>query len=935
MPTLLLGLAAAFVVVAIGIPGLVASVTVAAAVAAWLQTALVIVVIRRLALCPTQTPGEWMVLLLIVAVGALAFGGVTAALGPWVPLWWSAWVSGSLWGVATFAPLALTFARPTLSPARRVVEYLLIVTATVGAMFALFWFVTPGQPGLLGWPYLVIVGLVWLAVRFGVQGLAPVLTLLGCSGLIATVVGRGAFAAGAATIEGRALVFEVFLIVIGTAALLLALITDQRATALAEVSSAQRLLGQVIEAADSPIFAKSYQRGGDGNGRYILTNSSWAHAVGDPIPDEHGELRDEAVFPATTAQVIRSHDEQIMRQGRSIVFHERVRDVGVDGREFLTTKFPLTDSAGQVWGVGGVSTDVTELSHAKQMEEQQSARMAAVFEFSPTPTMRCLRDASGHVTVQAANRATTRLLGCDVTGFGNAELMRFVREPDLTHLVEAMNRVLHGPDDATGALAGELEVTLYDVHDRPLAVVWTASRVGATSDGGIEFVIQLDDITRRKAAERALEKQAVTDGLTGLPNRTALRGRLQEAVERLAVQPGMVAVLFCDLDEFKEVNDTQGHQAGDDLLVALADRMRAAAGPGQTVTRMGGDEFVVVCEGLRSTEEAITTATHFARVIREPLLQQRRLLRITTSIGLTVTDNPDESVDELLRRADLAMFAAKREGPDRVKRYDEDLDTRLRMSMAIQDTLRRHVYGGTLQLQFQPVHRLSDSELVGAEALVRLPGTDGGFIPPDQFIPQAEASGLITDLDRWVMDEALQVAADWHAHGHRRQMSMNVSPIDLRRTDFAQSVLASLARHDLPATTVTLEITETALLRDREHVLAELAVLRQQGVRVALDDFGTGYSSLSWLTDLTVDAVKIDKSFVATLGHDPTRTAVVRAVLSVASDLGLTVTAEGVEHPEQLALLRQWGCELGQGYLFSRPVAATDQVWDTSAPAGN
>lgn len=576
----------------------------------------------------------------------------------------SAWAIPLAWGVICVAPVLLTARWPSQWPLRRAPEFLMATGFTTAAGIYIFHVVTPGAPGLFGWPYLVILGLVWLAVRLGVSAVAPVACAVSWYGSVKTLAGEGPFTAAAPTdLIERLLIVQLFLLVITATVLLVAVLTDERA---------------------------------------------------------------------------------------------------------------------------------------------RNAR-------------------------------------------------------DLAHL-------------------------------------------------------------------------ALQDPVTGLPNRRALCDHLEMALARLNRRPGTVAVLFCDLDRFKQVNDTVGHEVGDRLLAEVARRLQAGLRPEDVVARQGGDEFVVVCEGLRGDRDAADLAIRLQDRLRPAWRYDGQTFHPTMSVGISSTSDPGTVPEELLRLADVAMYRAKAAGRDRVRVYDETLNQGVRHRAALHDALRRALTNGDLELHYQPIVDLTRNTVIGSEALVRFRSQDGGVLMPTSFLPIAEHTGLIDDLGIWVMRRAFaDLRQQQQRCGTSQLISINVSPRQLRRPEFAADLIGLARERGIDPHHVMVEVTEAVLLPDAGDSGAALAALRNEGVRIALDDFGTGYSSLTRLSEVPVDLVKIDRSFTAHAGTNPRRTAVLASILAVARELSLTVVAEGIETVEQRDLLIDLSCPLGQGYLWSRPVPMDEAEW-LSAP---
>jgi diguanylate cyclase (GGDEF)-like protein len=425
----------------------------------------------------------------------------------------------------------------------------------------------------------------------------------------------------------------------------------------------------------------------------------------------------------------------------------------------------------------------------------------------------------------------------------------------------------------------------------------------------------------RRAAD-ALAHRAGHDPLTGLPNRELFLDRVEHALARARRSTRPVGVIFLDLDDFKVVNDTRGHDVGDLLLRALTPRLNAALRPGDTIARFGGDEFVVLCEDLLDESDAVHIAERIALACREPITIARQEHDITVSAGvLVVTDPHSTSAASALRDADAAMYRAKAGGKGRVEVFDDGMRARLVERVALEMSLRRALGRGELRVFYQPVIGVQGGEIAGVEALLRWQHPRRGLLTPSEFMSVAESSGLIVDIGEWVLAQACAQVADWNAQttGAPLRLSVNLSSQQLIRPEIAEVVARILSASGLPAELLDLELTERIVLEQGHDCLAALRALKALGVRLVLDDFGTGYSSLVDLRRLTIDALKIDRSFVQDLGREDDDGAIIDAVLCMADALHVAVTAEGVETRDQLARLRAQGCEHVQGFLFSPP----------------
>jgi diguanylate cyclase (GGDEF)-like protein len=435
---------------------------------------------------------------------------------------------------------------------------------------------------------------------------------------------------------------------------------------------------------------------------------------------------------------------------------------------------------------------------------------------------------------------------------------------------------------------------------------------------GIHAAFVLAASLAHLASWRLNEDQVLSDPLTGLANRTLL----EEITHRVLQRGGAVSVLFLDLDDFKGVNDSRGHAAGDELLLVLAGRLAACVRPGDVVARIGGDEFAVVVNGGPDVAKAIGERMLVSLAVPVTLLDGT--VTVHGSVGVASSeDTADRTAGALLRNADLAMYLAKAQGKNRLVAYADGMAEAARRRADLAQDLARAAGAGQLAVHYQPVVRLTDGLTTGFEALVRWNHPDRGLVPPVEFIPLAEETGAITGIGRWVLHEALRQGAEWTAAtGAPLRMAVNLSPRQFQDGDVVADVVAALAETGFPAEQLTLEVTEGVLVRDVDAVVAQLEALRQLGIRIAIDDFGTGFSGLSYLRRLPADIIKIDRSFVGDLPAGRSATTLITSIVELARTLGLDVVAEGVETEEQRRALRELGCPWAQGYLFARPEPA-------------
>jgi diguanylate cyclase (GGDEF)-like protein/PAS domain S-box-containing protein len=539
-------------------------------------------------------------------------------------------------------------------------------------------------------------------------------------------------------------------------------------------------------------------------------------------------------------------------------------------------------------------------------------------------------DRSGVVVYQSGS--IERVLGYRAQDLQGRSLFEVMRAPEAAALRRALAHCAaeelriqtlqmawrHG----SGARC-EVEVTITNLLDNP-------------DVGGL--VLNTRDVTDRALLERQLTEQAFTDSLTGLPNRALFKDRLQHALSRRSTAEATVGVMFMDLDGFKAVNDTLGHSAGDELLVQVAARLRAVVRPGDTVARFGGDEFAVLLEDLPSGQSDTELALRINESLREPFALGAEQVHVAASVGIARADEHAESAEQLLRNADLAMYQAKAAGAGGHAAFRPEMHAGLVERVRLESDLRRAVENQELVLHYQPMISMRSGEITGVEALVRWQHPQRGLLAPGEFIPVAESTGLIRPIGAWVLGEACRQTVRWHHESPSSvplRVSVNVSPRQLHHGDLPDLVRDVLAETGLSPELLTLEMTESVLIENREEGLADLTTLHDTGVRLAIDDFGTGYSSLSYLHRFPVDVLKIDRSFVERLSNGGD-TALVSTILRLGRSLHIETVAEGIERPQEMLMLRRQGCTTGQGFHFSPPVPAADlraMLSERAAPA--
>ncbi|MEP7053990.1 MAG: EAL domain-containing protein [Actinomycetota bacterium] len=586
-----------------------------------------------------------------------------------------------------------------------------------------------------------------------------------------------------------------------------------------------------------------------------------------------------------------------------------------DGTTFsvLVTDTPVFDDKGEFVAIIGVSTDITERRKSEKAADELSAIVESTADAVFTKTLDGIIRTWNRGAEQVYGYRAEEIIGQHVNtlapnhSYENRTILAAIEAGETIQALETVRRHRDGADL-------DVSLTVSPIHDENGAVSG-ASVIGR-------------DISDRKRLERELARQAMHDSLTGLANRTLLGDRLKQALARGTRRGTPVAVLFLDIDQFKTVNDANGHLAGDQLLIEVAMRLCSVVRTADTVARFGGDEFVLVCEESDTTE-AMDLADRIAIALSAPITVHGQRQYVSASIGIAVTPPLEPDPTALLRYADAAMYDAKAHGRARFRVFDASLAKQSTERLELTNDLRQALTEGTLEVHYQPVVELATGNFIGIEALSRWQHPTRGSVPPGVFVPLAEETGLIAALDRWVLARACHDAAMLRSSGvllpHAR-LAVNISARNVGDRDMVDVVRRSAADAGLPLDVLELELTETGLMADPSAALRVLAELRKLGVGIALDDFGTGYSSLTYLHQLPVTAIKIDRSFVQHITVRPSDMAIAASVIDLARAVGLRTVAEGVETVEQLTLLHQLGCLEGQGFLWSRALPPAELV---------
>jgi diguanylate cyclase (GGDEF)-like protein/PAS domain S-box-containing protein len=562
---------------------------------------------------------------------------------------------------------------------------------------------------------------------------------------------------------------------------------------------------------------------------------------------------------------------------------------------------------------------------------QSEQLFSKAFHASPDPVMICRADNGQIISVNTSFLKLTGYASSDVVNRTYAELGFWADENKTEWAKQQLG---------LGQTVNNLEMALVTLSGEHRDMLVSFEITEINNDRCVLTVAR--DVTEQKRTEQIMSYLANYDQLTGLPNRELFRDRLEGAMQRAQRAERLVALLYLDLDRFKRVNDSLGHQAGDQLLTQVAERLQRCVRrtdtiahpemhselPGSTVARLGGDEFTVVLGDLKHVDEISRVAQRIISALSTAFDLAGHQVFVGASIGITVYPFDDIDLDNMIRNADAAMYQAKAMGRNNFQFYTDDLNANAEERLWLETELRQALERNQFELVYQPKLDLHSNRISGVEALLRWNSPEMGQVSPLEFIPLLEDTGLIVPIGAWVLQTACAQAAAWRRAGMNLTMAVNLSPRQFHDDDLTGIIQAALDHSGLPAKQLELEVTESLLMEDSTRSQTTLASIKQMGIHISVDDFGTGYSSLAYLKRFPLDTLKIDRTFVKEVGIDSDDTAIVRAVIALARSLRLTVVAEGVETQEQLAFLRETRCEQAQGYLISRPLdGASFEAW--------
>ncbi len=680
--------------------------------------------------------------------------------------------------------------------------------------------------------------------------------------------------------------------------------TEARQTA-RELEQHLHFTRAVLDAIPNPVYFK------DREGRYGIYNRAWDELFGGGR-DWKGKTAHDLFEPELAAEH-HARDRELLERPASAAYEVRAPTSTGEVRELLHNKVSFVDQQGEVAGLIGVITDVTRYKETERALEASEARFRVLTESSMD--LISVVDAEGTLLYQSP--ALRHLLGFEPSETLGRNVLDLVHRDDLEGARNALRRVLEARHTSE-------PVELRLRHRNGLWRTFESLGINCLANPHIHgIVFNSRDVTDRKVIQQRIQHLAYHDNLTGLPNRSLLQDRLSHSIARAERGGHKVGVLFIDLDNFKNINDTLGHDVGDELLRQVARRLSECVRLEDTIARQGGDEFIVLLDTLETTRAASVVAQKVLNALRRAFALGGIEQHVSASVGIALYPDDGRDPQTLLKSADTAMFHGKALGKNTYQYFTAQMNVAVQRRMTLESALRRAVLQKDFLLEYQPQVDLDSGEILAVEALVRWKTEDSGIVMPGDFIPLAEETGLISEIGEWVLREGCRQEKEWQDRGlARRRMAINLSARQFADRGFLDMVTRVLAETGLDPACLELEITETQVMRQTEGMISLLGRLSDMGIQLAIDDFGTGYSSLSYLKKLPIQKLKIDQSFVRDITVDPNDTAIVVAIINMARSLDLGTIAEGVESAGQLALLRSKGCRVGQGYYFSPPLDA-------------
>ncbi|GEB35655.1 EAL domain-containing protein [Brevibacillus sp. FSL K6-0770] len=578
-----------------------------------------------------------------------------------------------------------------------------------------------------------------------------------------------------------------------------------------------------------------------------------------------------------------------------------------------TTIVPFVDTKGKIYQYVSIRNDITARKHMEE-EVRKSEELYRLIAENTSDIISIVNAEGDFLYLSPAHKA---VFDHDVPDERFHNLFEWIVEDDRDIMAFAIQHTYSTRKEYT------VECRIQTSRKE---TIWTESKINPIVDelGNVSKLLFVTrDITDRKQSEELIHHLAYHDALTDLPNRRMYTQHLSREIMQAKRFQSNLAVLFLDLDRFKDVNDSFGHDVGDLLLVEAANRLKACLRPTDVVARLGGDEFTVLLSQLADREEAAALANQIMEALQRPFILQDHSFNVSCSIGIALYPQDGDNADDLLKRADTALYTVKSRGKNGYDFFDPTMEAKSLERILMENELRKAIEQEQFQIYYQPKIDIATDTLTGMEALVRWVHPELGVIPPNRFIPIAEETGMIIALGEWILRQACRQNKIWHDQGYLLKVSVNLSARQIYQKDLVEMIKQILAETELAAEWLELEITESIFVK-MEEATAVLQQIRDIGIHISIDDFGTGYSSFSYIKSLPVDTIKIDASFIRDIHHNQESQAIVKAIVTIAQSLNMNVIAEGIELNDQAAALQQNGCDHGQGYLFSRPLATDD-----------
>jgi diguanylate cyclase (GGDEF)-like protein/PAS domain S-box-containing protein len=678
-----------------------------------------------------------------------------------------------------------------------------------------------------------------------------------------------------------------------------------------KLQDSERMLSALIHNLEGMVYCSLY----DAKWTLLFVGGNCHKLIGF---DEQALLTDSAVNFESITHVedrgwVRNKIEESIRSGRP--YHFEYRIVHADGtiRWLSERGCPLYDEKGEIEAVEGVMHDITQLKMSELAALEAKERYRSIFENAVEGIYQTSPE--GHYL--NFNPALAQIYGYDSV----QELAREISDIQKQLYVDQDKR-----DEFIALMTAHGHIKNFEaqVYCKHGEIIWISENAREVRDAQGKLMFYegtVEDITERRNYQQQIEYQATHDALTGLPNRTLLSDRLQQYIGIADRYDSKVAIAFIDLDQFKIINDSMGHHAGDELLKTMADRLSGCVRESDTVVRLGGDEFVLLLTGLNKIEDISESMQRVMVAVANPCHIEERDFIVSCSIGISIYPDDGRDTSTLLKFADSAMYKSKQSGRNTFQFYTEELNKLLMERVDMEYRMRLALKNEEFLLHYQPKLDFATGKICGAEALIRWQPPGQSMISPASFIPIAEETGLIEDIGRWVLRAACRQAVKLkELYGIALPIAVNVSPRQFRQSGLVQSVREVLAETSLDPSCLELEITESSLVHDTGSFIKTLHELKSLGVKLAIDDFGTGYSSMAYLKDFPVDRLKIDQVFVSHLETEPSNIAILKAIIALGHSLGMKVIAEGVETAYQQAFLHGIGCDELQGYFFSKPL---------------